>query len=111
LIGNLPEKSETCHQIFPCKLIAFGQVKQKLRDHSRINIRSSGRKVITLSSKVLDCLQPGKWLNDEVINGYAQLVEELGERGVIVFNSFLFFKIAREGYTDSVKKQWDKVSN
>jgi Ulp1 family protease len=57
-----------------------------------------------------DCLQPGKWLNDEIINGYAQLIQDTAEPNVVIFSSFFLSRLADRGWK-SVKKEWLKVSD
>lgn len=57
---------------------------------------------------LLHCLQPDRWLNDEVINGYGQLAQTAALSGVVVMNSFFLNNFARSGY-NKMKREWNKV--
>jgi len=78
---------------------------QKLQE-PRIKIRSGGSLAV-FPSTILHCLDPGKLLNDEAVNGYAQLVEDTAQPDIIVLNSFFCYKAARG---DDIRRLWKKVS-
>lgn len=65
-----------------------------------------------VSSRDLQFLGPGKWLNDEIINFYGALLmeraEKEGKRKVHFFNSFFFSKMAKDGYEKSKIGRWTK---
>lgn len=58
-------------------------------------------------------LQPGQWLNDEVVNCYAQLINLRASKGdpndrVHCWNSFFYQKLSDQGYIGANLKRWTK---
>jgi hypothetical protein len=91
-------------------LTVFGcQVRNQLGSRSLIKIRTTGGKAITLHPDVFRSLLPGNWLNDEVVNGYGQLITEAAKSDVVVLSSFFMSSLVSCGYA-AVQKQWLKVS-
>ncbi|XP_051747488.1 sentrin-specific protease 1-like isoform X4 [Ctenopharyngodon idella] len=54
---------------------------------------------ITLSSEDLETLNPGQWLNDNVVHAYLHLLASKSETKVFVFQSFLVQLWRKEDYT------------
>ena len=81
---------------------------QKLQGQAEIDILASTGRMARVKPVFLCCLQPERWLNDEVINGYVQLVQTAAQSGIVVLNSFFLIKLAHQGY-NSVKREWNKV--
>ncbi|KAI3979023.1 hypothetical protein MKX01_016198 [Papaver californicum] len=87
---------------------AFSLVKRRkvLVAHENSNIEITG--------ELLRCLQPGGWLNDEVINVYLELLKERERREpkkflkCHFFNTFFYKKLAsgRTGYDYRAVKRW-----
>ncbi|MCL7045856.1 hypothetical protein MKW94_020456 [Papaver nudicaule] len=87
---------------------AFSLVKRRkvLVAHENSNIEITG--------EILRCLQPGGWLNDEVINVYLELLKEREKREpkkflkCHFFNTFFYKKLAsgRTGYDYKAVKRW-----
>ncbi|BEJ13213.1 hypothetical protein CspHIS471_0303870 [Cutaneotrichosporon sp. HIS471] len=58
-------------------------------------------------------LRPGQWLNDEVVNCYAQLINLRSSKGdpsdrVHCWNSFFYQKLSDQGYVGANLKRWTK---
>ncbi|CAK9783544.1 unnamed protein product [Cutaneotrichosporon oleaginosum] len=58
-------------------------------------------------------LRPGQWLNDEVVNCYAQLINARTAKGdhsdrVHCWNSFFYQKLSEQGYVGANLKRWTK---
>ncbi|EQC28611.1 hypothetical protein SDRG_13690 [Saprolegnia diclina VS20] len=61
---------------------------------------------VDITRALIQCLRPGQWLNDEIINFYFQMLAErdvhvsaaLGIPGSHFFNSFFFSKVSEDGY-------------
>lgn len=50
---------------------------------------------VPISRDSLRRLRPGRWLNDELINGYVELVNQVSSKS-LVMNTFFFQKILDE---------------
>ncbi|KAL9410313.1 hypothetical protein AB3S75_044139 [Citrus x aurantiifolia] len=69
---------------------------------------------IDITGKILQCLRPGAWLNDEVINVYLGLLKEREKREpqkflkCHFFNTFFYNKLAcgNKGYDFRAVKRW-----
>ncbi|GKU85455.1 hypothetical protein SLEP1_g134 [Rubroshorea leprosula] len=68
---------------------------------------------IDITGQVLQCLRPGAWLNDEVINVYLELLKERERREpkkflkCHFFNTFFYKKLAGEsGYNYKSVRRW-----
>nr|GMD76614.1 ubiquitin-like-specific protease ESD4 [Ipomoea batatas] len=68
---------------------------------------------IDITGKVLQCLGPGKWLNDEVINVYLELLKEREKREpqkflkCHFFNTFFYKKLnGSSGYNYQSVRRW-----
>lgn len=48
-------------------------------------------------------------MNDEIINGYAQLIQDTADPDVVIFGSFFLSQLACRGLK-SIEKEWRKVS-
>lgn len=89
-------------------IIFFFQIA-KLTKPPTISIYSCGGVKADIQNSAFRCLRPTGWLNDEVINGYTQLVYMATKaKGVIVLNSFVMTKLL-EGY-NFVKRVLHKAS-
>ncbi|XP_010446102.1 PREDICTED: ubiquitin-like-specific protease 1A isoform X2 [Camelina sativa] len=72
---------------------------------------------IDITGKILRCLKPGEWLNDEVINLYMVLLKEREAREpkkflkCHFFNTFFFTKLvnSRTGYNYGAVRRWTSV--
>ncbi|XP_074292273.1 ubiquitin-like-specific protease ESD4 [Silene latifolia] len=72
---------------------------------------------IQITGEVLQCLRPGAWLNDEVINVYLELLKERERRepkkylNCHFFNTFFYKKLAggRNGYDYKAVKRWTSL--
>jgi|SRR5215510_15310325 len=85
----------------------YFQMTQKLQE-PEISIRTTGGRMIVIPSTILRCLNPGEWLNDEVVNGYAQLVQDAAKPDIIVLDSFFCSKLV-QGDQDAIRRYWQKV--
>ncbi|GLT79394.1 hypothetical protein SLA2020_508850 [Shorea laevis] len=68
---------------------------------------------IDITVRILQCLKPGAWLNDEVINVYLELLKEREQREpkkflkCHFFNTFFYKKLVGEnGYNYKAVKRW-----
>ncbi|KAK9139350.1 hypothetical protein Scep_009031 [Stephania cephalantha] len=69
---------------------------------------------IDITGEILQCLQPGAWLNDEVINVYLELLKEREKREPAkflkchFFNTFFYKKLisGRGGYDFKAVRRW-----
>ncbi|KAL3634582.1 hypothetical protein CASFOL_021636 [Castilleja foliolosa] len=67
---------------------------------------------IDISGENLQCLRPGAWLNDEVINLYLELLKEREKRepqkflNCHFFNTFFYKKIISNGYNFQAVRRW-----
>ncbi|GFP99899.1 ubiquitin-like-specific protease esd4 [Phtheirospermum japonicum] len=67
---------------------------------------------IDISGENLQCLRPGAWLNDEVINLYLELLKEREKREpqkflkCHFFNTFFYKKIISNGYNFQAVRRW-----
>ncbi|PSS01506.1 Ubiquitin-like-specific protease [Actinidia chinensis var. chinensis] len=96
--------------------------KEEEAEVSRALSNSSRRKVlvthensnIQITGEVLQCLKPGAWLNDEVINLYLELLKEREKREpkkflkCHFFNTFFYKKLigGRNGYDFKSVRRW-----
>jgi len=72
---------------------------------------------IDITGKILRCLKPGKWLNDEVINLYMVLLKEREAREpkkflkCHFFNTFFFTKLVNSatGYNYGAVRRWTSM--
>ncbi|THG03957.1 hypothetical protein TEA_027627 [Camellia sinensis var. sinensis] len=96
--------------------------KEEEAEVSRALSHSSRRKVlvaheisnIEITGEVLQCLRPGAWLNDEVINMYLELLKEREKREpkkflkCHFFNTFFYKKLisGRNGYDFKSVRRW-----
>ncbi|XP_074312120.1 ubiquitin-like-specific protease ESD4, partial [Silene latifolia] len=72
---------------------------------------------IQITGEVLQCLRPGAWLNDEVINVYLELLKERERRepkkylNCHFFNTFFYKKVSggRNGYDYKAVKRWTSL--
>ncbi|KAI3883880.1 hypothetical protein MKX03_017343 [Papaver bracteatum] len=88
--------------------LAFAKFNRQkiLVTHQKSNIEITGQ--------ILQCLKPGGWLNDEVINVYFGLLKEREERKpkkflkCHFFNTFFYTKLisARDGYDFKSVRRW-----
>ncbi|CAO2831971.1 unnamed protein product [Amaranthus hypochondriacus] len=92
------------------------------REVSRALSRSNRRKIlvshensnIDITGELLQCLSPGAWLNDEVINVYLELLKEREKRepkkylNCHFFNTFFYKKLVggRNGYDYKAVRRW-----
>lgn len=56
-------------------------------------------------------LKPGVWLNDEVVNGYTQLMNARSkEQGLKVhcWTTYFYSKLSQDGYDGAKLKRWSK---
>lgn len=44
-------------------------------------------------------IEPGEWLNDEIMNGYGQLLDAHSNSNVFFLSSFFMHRLHRDGYT------------
>lgn len=96
------EEDEFFHTLFG------GDCLEILVVHEPSNIR--------ITRKVLQCLRPRAWLNDEVINLYLELLKERERREpekflkCHFFNTFFFKKLisGRDGYDFSAVRRWTR---
>ncbi|OQS00336.1 SUMO protease [Thraustotheca clavata] len=71
---------------------------------------------IDITRNLLQCLHPGQWLNDEIINFYFQMLAErdavihrgLGIQKSHFFNSFFFSKVSEGGYNFINVRRWTR---
>ncbi|XP_057547731.1 ubiquitin-like-specific protease ESD4 isoform X3 [Amaranthus tricolor] len=69
---------------------------------------------IDITGEILQCLRPGEWLNDEVINVYLELLKERERRepkkflNCHFFNTFFYKKLVggRNGYDYKAVRRW-----
>ncbi|CAO2821966.1 unnamed protein product [Amaranthus hypochondriacus] len=69
---------------------------------------------IDITGEILQCLRPGEWLNDEVINVYLELLKERERRepkkflNCHFFNTFFYKKLigGRNGYDYKAVRRW-----
>ncbi|CAK9138985.1 unnamed protein product [Ilex paraguariensis] len=69
---------------------------------------------IEITGEILQCLRPGAWLNDEVINLYLELLKERENRGpkrflkCHFFNTFFYKKLigGKAGYDFKAVRRW-----
>ncbi|CAK9145578.1 unnamed protein product [Ilex paraguariensis] len=96
--------------------------KEEEADVDRALSNSNRRKVlvnhensnIEITGEVLQCLRPGAWLNDEVINLYLELLKEREKREpkrflkCHFFNTFFYKKLigGRAGYDFKAVRRW-----
>jgi sentrin-specific protease 1 len=95
--------------------------KEEEVDIKRALLNSNRRKVLVthadssleISGEMLQCLRPGAWLNDEVINLYLELLKEREKREpkkflkCHFFNTFFYKKInGRSGYDYKSVRRW-----
>ena len=93
------------------------QINKALRD---VNFKKRS-KTQEIAHASLSRLQPGEWLDDEVINFYGALVQARSDgefpelqpdqgssRNVHYFNSFFYSKLSQQGYEASRLKRWTK---
>lgn len=80
------------------------------------DVISSGFKV-DVCGRDMATLQPGRWLNDEVINFYLQLLRQRAARWreqdpsaprVHCFNTFFYAKLTERGYRYAAVKRWTR---
>ncbi|KNA24354.1 hypothetical protein SOVF_016580, partial [Spinacia oleracea] len=92
------------------------------RDVVRAFSNSNRRKIlvshdnsnIQITGEILQCLRPGAWLNDEVINVYLELLKERERRepkkflNCHFFNTFFYKKLigGRNGYDYKAVRRW-----
>ncbi|OQR97074.1 SUMO protease [Achlya hypogyna] len=71
---------------------------------------------VDITRGLLQCLRPGQWLNDEIINFYFQMLAErdisvhaaLGIAASHFFNSFFFSKVSEGGYNFVNVRRWTR---
>lgn len=113
LDGKLCQEVKTLPNTYHSqKLISFffssSQIIDQLEKQPTFKIRTWGGQQIIIPGRDLQCLRPGQWLNDEVINGYLQLVHDISKvKGVVVLNSFFMSTLVR-GY-ESARRTWIKA--
>lgn len=87
------------------------QADATLRDSSfKANIGKD-----SISATSIRRLAPGKWLNDEVVNCYAELInlrsqktsQKIG-RSIYCWNSFFYQRLSEQGYAGAKLKRWTK---
>jgi hypothetical protein len=66
-----------------------------------------GHGTISIEPRELKGVKPGEWLNDEVVNGYVELIKQVATPNIILLSSFFMSKLARG---DNVEKDWKRVS-
>ncbi|KAL8481537.1 hypothetical protein ACS0TY_027878 [Phlomoides rotata] len=88
-------------------------VSQSLSNANRRKIVASHeRSNLDITGEKLQCLKPGAWLNDEVINLYLELLKEREKRepGNFLtchfFNTFFYKKLISGGYNFSSVRRW-----
>ncbi|MQL94373.1 hypothetical protein Taro_027028 [Colocasia esculenta] len=86
--------------------------KFHLRSHEVLVLHESSN--IEITREVIQCLRPGAWLNDEVINLYFELLKERERREpkkflkCHFFNTFFYKKLTsgRDGYDFKAVRRW-----
>ncbi|KAL1211906.1 Ubiquitin-like-specific protease 1A [Cardamine amara subsp. amara] len=93
-------------------------VKRSFSANNNVNILVTHEDSnIDITGKILSCLEPGEWLNDEVINLYLVLLKEREAREpkkflkCHFFNTFFFTKLVNTGtgYNYSAVRRWTSV--
>ncbi|KAL1409674.1 hypothetical protein Q8F55_003670 [Vanrija albida] len=82
-------------------------IEKRLRDHAFEAILGTA----TLSASSLQRLRPNTWLNDEVMNFYAEMINtraKLDKRPLHCMNTFFFEKLSSVGYTEAKLARWTK---
>ncbi|XP_038719206.1 ubiquitin-like-specific protease ESD4 [Tripterygium wilfordii] len=90
------------------------QVDHAFLANRRRVLATHGKSGIEITGQILQCLRPGAWLNDEVINLYLELLKEreLREPEKFLrchfFNTFFYKKLisGRSGYEYRAVKRW-----
>ncbi|MCO5591777.1 hypothetical protein L7F22_045769 [Adiantum nelumboides] len=114
------KKTETIQVPLPAALIPLSEeeeeeVRQALSGANRCEVLVQHEPSnIDLSRETLQCLKPGAWLNDEVINLYLELLKEreYREKNLYLkchfFNTFFFNKLYKDARTYDYKavRRW-----
>lgn len=90
------------------------EVKRALESNRRRVLVTHQTSNIQITGEILQCLRPGAWLNDEVINLYLELLKERENREpqkflkCHFFNTFFYKKLmsGRSGYDYKSVKRW-----
>lgn len=80
---------------------------------ARIRDRSfkASKGAAEVSATSLSRLKPGQWLNDEVVNFYAELINARAKatgEAVHCMNSYFYQKLSEDGYERANLKRWTK---
>ncbi|XP_043271248.1 ubiquitin-like-specific protease 1 [Venturia canescens] len=82
------------------------QLEEESQTIKHKNKNTEKRPRARLLKKDLDTLNKERWVNDEVVNAYFEMIEEQGKGRVYVMNTFFFPRLVLSGY-QSVKR-WTK---
>jgi sentrin-specific protease 1 len=68
----------------------------------------ASRNNIEVTRDKLTCLRDREWLNDEIINFYFDMLNELGDRKTYLWNSFFWLKLSGDGqgYNYKAVQRW-----
>ncbi|KAL9260270.1 Ubiquitin-like-specific protease ESD4-like protein [Drosera capensis] len=110
-----PEQEDSLRELFvPLTREEEENVAQALRSNSKKVLVTHEGSNIQITGELIQCLRPGAWLNDEVINLYLELLKERERRDPKKFlkchflNTFFYKKLigGRGGYDYKSVRRW-----